>query len=54
MIGITEEVRQVGSENLVHRVGRMESIDPNTGIATTIANGVFETIFGRVVEDHGP
>ena len=54
MICVAEEIRQVGSENLVHCICRMESVDPDTGVTTAIANGVFETVFCRVVEDHGP
>jgi hypothetical protein len=32
----------------------MESVDPDTGVTTAIANGVFETVFCRAVEDRGP
>jgi len=32
----------------------MQSVNPDTAATTAIANRVFETIFRRVVEDHGP
>ena len=54
MICIAEKIRQIGRENLVHCVCRMQSVNPDTAATTAIANRVFETIFRRVVEDHGP